>query len=127
MGMQNLQKMPFKKKIHGIFFFSQKRGNIIKLETTYKGVHKVKKKKKKLLITNMICRKTYHIGYPIVSNLIKTWSYNSYTLDELEFQEVATQAQIILLQPCSLVLYPRSNGPNYNMKTHLHSHFLLPI
>ena len=73
MGIQKLLKMPFKKKFMARFFFNKK-GNFIKLETTYNGVHKVKRKKKHThtLITNMGCGKTYHIEYPIVSNLIKT-------------------------------------------------------
>ena len=49
MGIQKLLKMPFKKKkfmARFFFFFLNKEGNIIKLETTYNGVHKVKRKKK---------------------------------------------------------------------------------
>ena len=48
MGIQKLLKMPFKKKNSWhvfFFFFLNKEGNIIKLETTYNGVHKVKRKK----------------------------------------------------------------------------------
>ena len=44
MGIQKLLKMPFKKKFMARFFFNKK-GNFIKLETTYDGVHKVKRKK----------------------------------------------------------------------------------
>ena len=49
---------------HFFFKISYKKGNIIKLETTYKGVQKVKKKKK-----NTFKLQIWVVEKPIISNI----------------------------------------------------------
>ena len=64
MGIQKLLKMPFKKKFMARFFF-YKKGNFIKLETTYNGVHKVKRKKN----THTLKLQIWAVEKPIISNI----------------------------------------------------------
>ena len=47
------------------FFFLNKEGNIIKLETTYNGVHKVKRKKN----THTLKLQLWAVEKPIISNI----------------------------------------------------------
>ena len=62
--------MPFKKKkimarFIYLFIIYNKKGNIIKLETTYNGVHKVKRKKN----THTLKLQLWAVEKPIISNI----------------------------------------------------------